>query len=98
MFAAVRFFSGMNQHVALEVDFLCGGEIALCASKGLLTTVYQHMSFQFAGRVACVVALIATVRLLSIIPTLLGIFCKFVTIHVVFFTQANKYSARLEGN
>ena len=68
MFAAVRFFSGMNQHVALEVDFLCGGEIVLCASKGLLTTVYQHMSFQFAGRVACVVALIATVRLLSILP------------------------------
>ena len=88
MLATERLFSGVNQHVALEMRSFIGGVIALCASKRLLTTVNQHMAFQMALPIACVVALVATVGLLSIIQTLLGIFC-FVNLHfdVVFTGQ-----------
>ena len=70
----------MSQHVALEVNLLCGGEITLCASKRLLTTVNQHMTFQVAWLIACVIALAAIEGLHSIIQILLGMFCNFVTL------------------
>ena len=85
MVATERFFSGMNLHVFLQATFLCGGEIALCASKRLFTTMKQHMSFQFARTVVCVVALVATVGLFSIIQTLLEMLCKY--FHVYFFSR-----------
>ena len=86
MVATERFFSRMAQNVALEIRSMFGGVIALCASKRLLTTMNQHMPFQIAWPIACVVALVATVGLLSIIQTLFGILCKFVCLgfHVFF--------------
>ena len=51
-------------------------------------TMNQHMAFQFAGPIACVVALVATVGLLSFIQRLLGMFCKIVCLHFhIFFSQ-----------
>ena len=87
MFAIKRFFSGVNPHVALEVRSLFGGVITVCASERLLTTMNQHMAFQFARPIACVVALVATVGLLSIIQGLLGNFYKVICLHFHTFLQ-----------
>ena len=77
----------MNQHVTNEIRSLFGGEIALCASKRLLTTMNQHMSFQNAWPFTCEVALVATVGLLSIIKRLLGNFNKVICLHFHAFFQ-----------
>ena len=97
LFATERFFSGMNQHVALEMRSLFGRVIALCASKRLLTAMNQHMSFQFAGPIACEVALIAIIGLLSIIKRLLGIFCKISFHFNVFFPAKDFLNAPMQG-
>ena len=76
LFATEKFFSGMNQHVVLEMRSSCSGVFALCASKRLLTTKNIHMSFQFAWPIACVVALVATIGLLSISLGPLRMVCK----------------------
>ena len=89
MAATERFFSGMSQHVALEMRSSCIGEIALCANKRPLTTMNQGMVSQFAGPIAFVIALVASVGLLFIIQRLhcrLGkIVCSH--FHVCFFFQ-----------
>ena len=97
LFAAVRFFSGMNQHVALENKSSCSRVIALCASKRLLTTVNQHMAFQMARLTACVVALVAFVVLLSISPGPLGLFCTNVRLHFLVFPAKVFSSGVMKG-
>ena len=87
-FATERFPPRMNQHVPLEINSVFGGETAQCASKRLLITMNQHMYFQFAGPIACVVALVATVPLLSIIQRLLGTFYKVICLHFHAFFSA----------
>ena len=72
--ATKRFFSGMNQYMFLEISSMIGGVSALYASEGLLTTVTQHMTFQMARPITCVVTLVATVRLLCMIESLIGMF------------------------
>ena len=57
-------------------------------------TMNQHMAFQFAGPIACVVALVATVGLLSFIQRVLGVFGKITGLHLHFFLQ---YCPRLGG-
>ena len=88
----------MNQHMALEVRSSCGGVIALCASKRLLTTMNQHMVFQIARLIACVVALVTAVELLSIIAIerLLEIFCIIICLHchVFFFRQVVRWKVK----
>ena len=91
MFATERFSSRMNQHVALESTSLFGGVIAQFASKRLLTTMNQNMDFQLAKPIACVVALLATVRLFFIIQGILGMFCKVVSLHFLVFLQKIVY-------
>ena len=82
LFATERFFSGVNQLVALEMSSSCGGVIALCASKRPLTTMNQHMAFQSSKSITCVVALVATKGLfLIILQSLLWVFCKLVCLH-----------------
>ena len=73
--------------MALELRSLFGGVIAQCASKRPLTTMNQNMDFQLARPLACVVALVATVRLLFIIQGILGMFCKIVSSHFLVFLQ-----------
>ena len=90
LLATERFFSGMNQHVALDTRFMFGGELAKCASKRGLTNMNQHMAFQFARSIACEVALVAIVGLLSIIQRLLGNFCKIVCLHLHVFSFFNE--------
>ena len=86
--ATERFFSGMSQHVALEMSSLFGRVVAQRASKRLLTTMNQHMAFQIARPTAYVIALVATVGLLSFIKRLFGMFCKILRLHFhVFFQQ-----------
>ena len=75
----------MNQHVALEMRSFSSGVIALCTSKMLVTTMNQHMAFQTAPSIACVVALVATVGLLSIIQRLLGVIWVGVHLHFHIF-------------
>ena len=72
----------MTQYVRLETSFVFSGVIALGASKRLLTTVNQHMAFQSARPITCIVALVATVGLRS--HALLGMFCKIVDLHFHF--------------
>ena len=55
----------MGQHVCLEGTGLCAGEVALFASKRLLSTV-NHVSFQMIG-LDGVATQVATVRLLYIL-------------------------------
>ena len=68
---------------------LFGGVIALCASKILFTTMNQHMSFQIAGPMTCVVALVAIVGLLYTIQRILGMNDNIVCLnfHVLFFSK-----------
>ena len=92
MFATERFFSRMNQHVALEMISMFGGVITLSACKSLLTTVNQYMAFQAATNITCVFALVTTVRLFPIIQRLLGMFCKVTCLQVhVFFFNINLF-------
>lgn len=86
----------MNQYMFPEISSMIGGVSALCASERLLTTVTQHMTFQMARPITCVVTLVATVGLRSIIRTLLGMSCKVVNLHFHFFLKA--ICARMEGN
>ena len=57
----------------------------------------QHMAFQIAKLIACVVALVATVGLLPTIKTLLVMFCNIVRLHFRIF-PAKWYCARSKGN
>ena len=57
----------MDYHVCLEVTSYFAGEVALCASKGLLSTMNKHVSFQISSTDARVATLIATEWLLSIV-------------------------------
>ena len=52
--------------MCLELRSLCAGEGALFANKRLLSTVDQHVSFQFRSSDVCVAALVAAVRLRTI--------------------------------
>ena len=101
LFATERFFSGMNQHVALEIRGCPGGVIALCARKRLLTTMNQHMAFQIAPFITDVDALVAIVGLLSISPRLLGMFSIIICsqFHDFFRQGPSKWChARLKDN
>ena len=71
----------MNQHVSLEMSSMFGGVITMSASKRL-PTVNQHMTFQIAYLIACVVTLVATVGLLSNIHRLLGKFGNIVLLRI----------------
>ena len=86
----LKSFSPVNQHMSLEIRCSCGREIALCASKRLLTTMNQHMDFQMARPIACVIALVATEGL-SIIQRLLGMFCKIVCLRFHIFFQRHNF-------
>ena len=97
MLATEMFFSGMSQHVALEMSSLIGGVIALCASKRLLTTVNQHMAFQMARLTACVVALVAFVVLLSISLGPLALFCTNVRLHFLVFPAKDFLTGLIKG-
>ena len=77
----------MNEHVVFEMKSMFGGKIAQCANKRPLTTMNQHMFFQVARQIACVVAFVATVGLFSIIERLLGNFNKVICLHFHAFFQ-----------
>ena len=81
----------MNQHVTLEIKSSCGRVIALYARKRLLTTMNQHMAFQFVWPIACIVALVTTICLLSTIRGLLGLFCKIARLHFHVFSQPKTF-------
>ena len=66
------------------------------ASKRLLTTMNQHMSFQCARPIACVVALVAIVGLLSVIKRILGMFRKVAPLHFHTFLVKNILSSALQ--
>ena len=97
MFATERFLSGMDQQVVLELKSSCGGVIAVCASKRLLTTVNQHMAFQMARLTACVVALVAFVVFLSISLGPLALFCTNVRLHFLVFPAKDFLSGVMKG-
>ena len=63
----------MNSHVPLEIASSLGREFALRAFERLFTTMDEHVNFQIAGMFA---ALVASVKLVSIIYRVLEIFCK----------------------
>ena len=91
----------MNQHVALEVTLLCGGEITLCANKWLLTAMNQYMAFQIARLFACIISQAATVWHLSLVQSLLVMFCKIFRLHFHTVSSQNSFDwchARLKDN
>ena len=69
----------MAKHVSLEMNTLFGRVMTLCARKRLLTTMNPHVAFQFAGRFACVAALVAAVGF--------GIFFQMICLHFHVFLK-----------
>ena len=66
----------MSHHVCFEMGSPFGGVSALCASKRPLITVNSRVLNEGAVFIASVVTLIATVRLLCTIRSLIGMFCR----------------------
>ena len=66
----------MSLHVCFEIGSLVGRVSALCASNRLLTTVNSRVFDDGAVFNAREATLVATVGLLCMIKSLIGMFCR----------------------
>ena len=97
LFTTERIYSQMKQMWLLRFWAFIVEYLHCVQAKGFSPLWSTYMSFQTARLIACVVALVATVGLLSIVQSLLGMFCRIVRLHFHTFSAKNLLSSVMQG-